>query len=168
MICCRLCRRARNDSSDNASGVQTWPCRPAPSYSAANKNRNVAVCGRTPARYRLSPHAGTHLPPTAEAGHPIPLAEVVEACLGELSRSHDCEGPRVEGVQAVLLSAHVGIVTCRSLVGHVLYTTRTKWAGGRRGGEAHVQIANWLFALVCWWVGNSRPGTRKLQVKAQN
>lgn len=108
----------------------------------------------------------THLPPTAEAGHSVPLAQVVESCLGELCGSYDGECPGLEGVQAVLLSAHVGIMTCWSLVGHVLYTTRTKRAWGWRGREAHVQVANWLFALVCWWVGNSWTCTGKLQIEA--
>lgn len=76
----------------------------------------------------LLPWCDTHLPTTAEAGHSVPLAEVVEARLGELSRRYDGERPGVEGFQAVLFSAHVGIVTCWSLVGHVLNTTRNKWA----------------------------------------
>lgn len=80
----------------------------------------------------------THLSSTAEAGHSVTLAQVVEARLGELSGGYDGERPGVEGVQAVLLSAHVGIVTCWSLVGHILYTTRAKWAGGWWGREAHV------------------------------
>lgn len=108
-----------------------------------------------------------HLASTAEAGHPVPLAEVVEAGLGQLGGGDDAERPRVEGVQAVLLSAHVGIVACWSLVGHVLYTARAKRAGGGGCTEAHVQVTNWLLALVGRGVGNSWPGTRKLQGKAE-
>lgn len=118
-----------------------------------------------PAIDRYSPGGDTHLPSTAEAGHSVPLAEVVEARLGELSGSYDGERPGVEGVQAVLFSAHVGIVTRWSLVGHVLDAPRNKWARGRRSGETRVQIATWLFALVCCWFGNNWPCTRKLQAK---
>lgn len=77
---------------------------------------------------RYCPGADTHLPSTAEAGHSVPLAEVVEARLGELSGRYDGERPGVEGFQAVLFSAHVGIVTRWSLVGHVLNSTGNKWA----------------------------------------
>lgn len=80
----------------------------------------------------------THLPSTAKAGHSVTLAQVVEPRLGELSRSYDGESPGVEGVHAVLLSAHVRIVACWSLMGHVLHTTRAKWAGWWWSREAHV------------------------------
>lgn len=80
----------------------------------------------------------TYLSATAEAGHLVPLAKVVEASLGKLGGGYDSERPGVEGIQAVLLSAHVWIVARWSLVGHVLHTTRAKWAGGWRSREAHV------------------------------
>ncbi|KAA8586945.1 hypothetical protein FQN60_000781 [Etheostoma spectabile] len=80
----------------------------------------------------------THLSSTAEAGHSVALAQVVEARLGKLSRSYDGECPGMEGVQAVLLSAHAGVVACWSLVGHVLYTTRAEWTGGWGSSKAHI------------------------------
>lgn len=82
--------------------------------------------------------ADTHLSSAAEAGHSVTLAQVVEARLGELSGSYDGERPGLEGVQAVLLSAHARVVACWSLVGHVLHTTRAKWARRWWSREAHV------------------------------
>lgn len=79
-----------------------------------------------------------HLSSATEAGHSVTLAQVVEARLGELSGSYNGECPGVEGVQAVLLSAHARVVACWSLVGHVLYATRAEWAGGRWSGKAHI------------------------------
>lgn len=80
----------------------------------------------------------THLSSTAEASHSVTLAQVVEARLGELCGGDDGERPVVEGVKAVLLSAHAGVVACWSLVGHVFHSSGAKRAGGRWSREAHV------------------------------
>lgn len=98
-------------------------------------------------------HTHTHLPSATEAGHPVALAQVVEARLGQLSGGDDRGGPGVERVQALLLPAHVGVVAGGSLVGHVLHAARAQRAGGRWGGEAHVQITHWLFTLAGCCVG---------------
>lgn len=76
----------------------------------------------------------------------------------------------MEGVQAVLLSAHGWVVACWSLVGHVLNTSRAQWAGGRRSREGHIQVANRLFTLAYCCVSSSWAGTRKLdkRKKKQN
>lgn len=107
----------------------------------------------------------THLASTAVAGHSVPLTQVVEACLGQLSGCYDGDGPGEEGVQAVLLSAHAGVVARRSLVGHVLDTAGAQWTGGWRGREAQVKVADRLFALARWRVQSSWAGTGKLEGK---
>lgn len=72
----------------------------------------------------------------------------------------------MEGVQAVLLSAHAGIVARWPLVGHVLYAARAQRAGRRWSRETHVQVANWLVLAYCR-VRSSWAWTRKLEEKTK-
>lgn len=101
-----------------------------------------------------------HLSAAAEAGHPVTLAQVVEARLGQLCGGDDGKRPGVEGVQTVLLPAHAWVVARRSLMGHVLYTPRAQGTGGWQSREGRVQETNRILDLAYW-----RVGSRKLEEK---
>lgn len=111
----------------------------------------IHICKRTKTDRYVGNH-GTYLSSTTEAGHSVTLSQVVETCPGKLRRSDDGVCPGVKRVQAILLPAHARVMTCWSLVGHVLHTTRREWAGGRWSREGHIQVTNWLLTLAVWGV----------------